>query len=129
MSKELTRGTATGLFIAGTILAVVYWIEPDLLANGEAASESSADSEGQQEEMDQLYNKINEKNETIDDLEERIAAITENGDPEPDEVNGEETYTTVLTIEEGDSISHLADRLIQTNMIEDADLFLDKVSE
>ncbi|PYZ94296.1 hypothetical protein CR194_01825 [Salipaludibacillus keqinensis] len=124
-AKDSFRGAAAGLFLAGTVLAATYYMQPEVLSYDETAvleeqSETTL-SKGEYEQLEQLEVENEALRKQLEGVED---SSQENDDSEEPETNTEESdpvYFSILSIEPGMTSQDISEKLVRLNIIHDSE--------
>ncbi|WP_416149363.1 hypothetical protein ACM26V_24480 [Salipaludibacillus sp. HK11] len=149
-SKDTFRGTAAGLFLAGALLASIYYLQPETLAFESDLEENQEDGRGISSLEEQGYiiltedeqsNEQARKEELISEnktLELQIAELKQSIDDHEEldtsessseSEESEDTYYSILSVEQGMTSKDISNRLVTLNIIESARPFEQELSD
>ncbi|MCR6106364.1 endolytic transglycosylase MltG [Salipaludibacillus agaradhaerens] len=121
-SKHTFRGIAAGLFLCGSLLAAIYYVQPEtFFAISNGSDESIEDENNASEE---LVEEIKRENEALHIQIEELKALVD------DKINEDETvietdplYISILSIEQGMTSKDISHKLETLNIVQSAQEF------
>jgi len=128
-SKDTFQGAAASLFLAGSVLAGLYFFQPEMIEiNSEDNEEDQGHvflSEEEYAKQDEQFNELQTENDL---LQEQVKQLEESLDEEEKESShppktNVPLFYSILSIEQGMTSQDISSKLLMLNIIESRDSF------
>ncbi|WP_078577059.1 endolytic transglycosylase MltG [Salipaludibacillus agaradhaerens] len=121
-SKHTFRGIAAGLFLCGSLLAAIYYVQPEtFFAISNGSDEAIEDDNSATQE---IVEEIKRENEELHIQIEELKAVVDNEVNEDESViEADPLYISILSIEQGMTSKDISHKLETLNIVQSAQEF------
>ncbi|MCR6110438.1 endolytic transglycosylase MltG [Bacillus sp. A301a_S52] len=129
-SKHTFRGIAAGLFLCGSLLAAIYYVQPDTffaISNGSDDQINASENEAIEDDnsaSEEIVEEIKRENEELHIQIEELKAVVDNEVNEDESViEADPLYISILSIEQGMTSKDISHKLETLNIVKSAQEF------
>ncbi|WP_280768452.1 hypothetical protein [Salipaludibacillus daqingensis] len=145
-TKEKFQGASASLFLAGSLLAGLYYFQPEIIETNSQETANNVDvsslenkgytvlSEEENNNQTELYEQLRDENKELSNKlnqlkNEQETSNQESSNSSEEALNNETIYQSILSIEQGMTSKDISSKLLELKVIDNTDLFEQKLSE